>query len=60
MRSIPLKENQLISLQKHTLYAQHEAIEKLIKEDIISNEVAELEHNQIMNKLVKLDNLLNK
>ncbi|TDL60851.1 sodium:proton antiporter [Rhodococcus qingshengii] len=52
-----LKEKQQSILQKHSLYAQHEAIEKLIKEDIISNEVAELEHNQITDKIVKLEEL---
>jgi monovalent cation:H+ antiporter, CPA1 family len=53
-----LKEKQQITLQKHALYAQHEAIEKLIKADIISNEVAENEHNEITDKLVKLEDLL--
>lgn len=53
-----LKEKQQTILQKHALYAQHEAIDKLIKEDIISNEVAEHEHNEITNKIVKLEDLL--
>jgi monovalent cation:H+ antiporter, CPA1 family len=53
-----LKEKQQTTLQKHALYAQHEAIEKLIKEDIISNEVAENEHNEITDKLVKLEDIL--
>jgi monovalent cation:H+ antiporter, CPA1 family len=53
-----LKEKQQITLQKHALYAQHEAIEKLIKEDIISNEIGENEHNEITDKLVKLEDLL--
>ncbi|MFP5111753.1 cation:proton antiporter [Bacillaceae bacterium C204] len=52
-----LKEKQQTILQKHALYAQYEAIEKLIKEDIISNEVAEQEHSQITDKLVKLEDL---
>lgn len=51
-----LKEKQQIILQKHSLYAQHEAIERLVKDDIISNEVAEQEHDLITNKLVKLEN----
>jgi monovalent cation:H+ antiporter, CPA1 family len=53
-----LKEKQQSILQKHALYAQHEAIERLFKEDIISNEVAEHEHNQITDKLVKLEDIL--
>ncbi|MFB5196053.1 cation:proton antiporter [Neobacillus sp. KR4-4] len=52
-----LKEKQQSILQKHALYAQHEAIEKLVKEDIISNEVAELEHNLITDKIVELEDL---
>ncbi|UOQ92057.1 Na+/H+ antiporter [Halobacillus shinanisalinarum] len=51
-----LKEKQQITLRKHALYAQHEAIERLLKEDIISNEVAEKEQNEITNKLVELEN----
>lgn len=50
-----LKEKQQTILQKHSLYAQHEAIENLLKEDIISNEVAAKEHEQITNILVKLE-----
>jgi monovalent cation:H+ antiporter, CPA1 family len=52
-----LKEKQQTILQKHALYAQHEAIDKLIKEDIISNELAEHEHNEITDKIVKLEDL---
>lgn len=52
-----LKEKQQSILQKHALYAQHEAIEKLNKEDIISNEVAEHEHNLITDKIVNLEEL---
>jgi monovalent cation:H+ antiporter, CPA1 family len=52
-----IKEKQQSSLQKYSLYAQHEAIEKLNKEDIISNEVAEYEYNQITDELVKLDDI---
>ncbi|MBM7656074.1 hypothetical protein [Neobacillus cucumis] len=50
-----LKEKQQSVLQRHALYAQHEAVEKLIKEDVISYEVAEREHNQITDRLVRLD-----
>lgn len=48
-----LKQKQQIILQKYALYAQYETIEKLNKEDIISNEVAEHEQSQVMDKLVK-------
>ncbi|MFD1039282.1 hypothetical protein ACFQ3N_12890 [Virgibacillus byunsanensis] len=50
-----LKEKQQTTLQKYALYAQHEAINRLLKEDIISNEVAEQEHELITNKLVELE-----
>lgn len=50
-----LKEKQQTILQKHSLYAQHEAIDILLKEDIISNEVAAKEHAEITNSLVKLE-----
>jgi CPA1 family monovalent cation:H+ antiporter len=50
-----LKEKQQIILEKHSLYAQHEAIERLLRKDIISNEVADKEKDQITNKLVKLE-----
>jgi monovalent cation:H+ antiporter, CPA1 family len=50
-----LKEKQQTVLLKHSLYAQHEAIDTLLKEDIISNEVAEQEHDLIINNLVKLE-----
>ncbi|WP_160723609.1 Na+/H+ antiporter [Bacillus sp. USDA818B3_A] len=50
-----LKEKQVSVLKRHALYAQHEALEKLLKEDIISNEVAEHKHNQITDQLVKLE-----
>ena len=52
-----LKDKQQSILQKHALYAQHEAIEILIKEDIISTEIAEQEHEYITDKLVKLEEL---
>ncbi|WP_338448621.1 cation:proton antiporter [Niallia oryzisoli] len=50
-----LKEKQQIILQKYALYAQYETIDKLNKEDILSNEVAEHERSQIMDELVKLE-----
>jgi monovalent cation:H+ antiporter, CPA1 family len=50
-----LKEKQQAVLLKHSLYAQHDAIEELLKEDIISNEVADQEHDLITNELVNLE-----
>jgi monovalent cation:H+ antiporter, CPA1 family len=50
-----LKQKQELILEKYSLYAQHEAIDLLLKEDIISNEVATQEYNKVIDKLVKLD-----
>ncbi|SFQ40252.1 cation:proton antiporter [Salibacterium halotolerans] len=50
-----LKEKQQATLLRHSLYAQHEAVERLLKEDIISNEAAEQELDMITNKLVELE-----
>lgn len=50
-----LKEKQQAVLEKHSLYAQHEAIDNLLKEEIISSEVAEKEHQRITNQLVNLE-----
>jgi monovalent cation:H+ antiporter, CPA1 family len=50
-----LKGKQQTILQKYSLYAQHDAIERLVREEIISNEVAEQERESITNKLVKLE-----
>lgn len=50
-----LKVKQLDLLQKHSLYAQHEAIERLYKEEVISSEVANQQQEAITDKLVKLD-----
>jgi monovalent cation:H+ antiporter, CPA1 family len=50
-----LKQKQWTTLQKHALYAQHEAIDRLLKEEIISNEIFEKEHDEITNNLVNLD-----
>ena len=52
-----LKAKQQSILQKHALYAQYEAIEKLIKEDIISNDVAVYEQNHIIDRIVKLEDM---
>ncbi|WP_462412486.1 cation:proton antiporter [Neobacillus sp. Marseille-QA0830] len=50
-----LKQQQQLTLEKHALYAQHETIEKLVKDDIIANEVAEQEQDEIIKKLVQLE-----
>ncbi|SPU09325.1 Na+/H+ antiporter [Bacillus spizizenii] len=51
-----LKNKQQTILKKHSLYAQYQAIENLSKEDIISNEVAELEQARIIDEIVRLQN----
>ncbi|MGY0694660.1 Na+/H+ antiporter [Virgibacillus sp. FSP13] len=50
-----LKEKQQTVLHKHSLYAQHEAIDRLLKEGIITNDIAEKEQASITNKLVELE-----
>ncbi|MFD2046599.1 Na+/H+ antiporter [Ornithinibacillus salinisoli] len=50
-----LKEKQKVALLKHSLYAQHEAIDHLLREEIISSEVAEKEQDLITNKIVELE-----
>ncbi|MFD2924640.1 cation:proton antiporter [Halobacillus naozhouensis] len=50
-----LKEKQQTTLQKHALYAQHEAVEQLLKEDIISTDVADRQLNVITDQLVELE-----
>ncbi|KAA0547187.1 Na+/H+ antiporter [Bacillus sp. BGMRC 2118] len=50
-----LREKQQTILKKHSLYAQYEAIQDLLKEEIISNEVANKEQEHITNELVKLE-----
>ncbi|MTT31130.1 sodium:proton antiporter [Terrilactibacillus sp. BCM23-1] len=50
-----LKEKQQIILEKHALYAQYHAVEKLLNEEIISNEVAIKEHERINDQLIKLE-----
>lgn len=50
-----LKEKQKVALLKHSLYAQHEAINHLLREEIISDEVAEREQGLIINQIVELE-----
>ncbi|MCP3764880.1 hypothetical protein NLX67_21425 [Domibacillus sp. A3M-37] len=50
-----LKNKQQTILQKHSLYAQYEAIDNLLKEGIISNEVAQQEHDRITDEIVHLE-----
>jgi len=50
-----LKERQQTILQKHALYAQHNAIETLVKEGIISNDVAAKEQGEVIDQLVTLE-----
>ncbi|OAH58717.1 sodium:proton antiporter [Domibacillus aminovorans] len=50
-----LKNKQQIILQKHSLYAQYEAVDNLLKEGIISNEVAQQEHDRITDEIVHLE-----
>ena len=50
-----LKERQHTLLRRLALYAEHEAIERLVREEIISREVAEREIELIMDELVRLE-----
>ncbi|GAA0437359.1 Na+/H+ antiporter [Lentibacillus halophilus] len=50
-----MKEKQLNTLKRHSLYAQHEAVEQLAREDIISNDVAEKMNEQIIDQLTDLE-----
>ncbi|WP_409250956.1 cation:proton antiporter [Bacillus sp. SCS-153A] len=50
-----LKQEQMNSLKKHTLYAEHDAIDNLLKEEIISNETAEREHERITNAIINIE-----
>ncbi|WP_114571969.1 cation:proton antiporter [Exiguobacterium flavidum] len=50
-----LKERQQTLLRRLALYAEHEAIERLVREEIISREVAEREIELIMDELVRLE-----
>jgi monovalent cation:H+ antiporter, CPA1 family len=47
-----LKRKQLLTLRKHALYAQHEKVKQLQKEEMISDEIAEREIKEITNLLV--------
>ncbi|MYL44059.1 sodium:proton antiporter [Virgibacillus halodenitrificans] len=50
-----LKQEQQIVLRKYALYAQHEAVELLETNDVISNEIAEKEKEAVTEKLVELE-----
>ncbi|WP_335870805.1 cation:proton antiporter [Bacillus sp. 2205SS5-2] len=50
-----LKETQLDSLKKMSLYAEHEIIDLLVKEEVISSGTAEKEHNLITNDIVNVE-----
>ncbi|MFC3885830.1 cation:proton antiporter [Bacillus songklensis] len=50
-----LKAKQLESLRKHVLYAEHEAIDQLVREDIISTDIAEKEHEHVTDLIVQLE-----
>jgi monovalent cation:H+ antiporter, CPA1 family len=47
-----LKKNQLITLKKHALYAEYDAILKLEKEEIISSALAEKQYDAITDAIV--------
>jgi monovalent cation:H+ antiporter, CPA1 family len=50
-----LKEKQKKLLLKQALYAEHEAISHLNKDEVISNEIADHQQTEIMDLLVNLD-----
>lgn len=50
-----LKEKQRDLLSRQALYAEHEAISHLHKDEVISNDIANLEEVEVMDLLVKLD-----
>ncbi|MEC2157727.1 cation:proton antiporter [Virgibacillus halodenitrificans] len=50
-----LKQEQQIVLRKYALYAQHEAVELLETNDVISSEIAEREKEAVTEKLVELE-----
>lgn len=50
-----LKQEQQIVLRKYALYAQHEAVELLETNDVISSEIAEKEKEAVTEKLVELE-----
>lgn len=49
-----LKEKQLETLRKVVFYAEHEAVDKLSKEEIISSETAETERRELTESIVEL------
>lgn len=51
-----LKEKQMEILMKFAYYAEHEAIDKLSKEEIISSVIADTERKEITEALVRLTN----
>lgn len=53
-RKPELKEKQLETLRKVIFYAEHEAVDKLSKEEIISSETAEIERRELTESIVKL------
>lgn len=53
-----LKEKQLETLRKHVLYAEHEAVDQLMREDMISTAVTEKEHEQVADLIVKIEEKL--
>ncbi|WP_243290503.1 Na+/H+ antiporter [Bacillus sp. FJAT-47783] len=55
-RSPHLKDKQKNTLQKHVLYAEHEAITTLEKEDIISSDMSQKQVEEIYDELVKQEN----
>ncbi|GAA0342111.1 Na+/H+ antiporter [Bacillus carboniphilus] len=50
-----LKEKQMKALERHTLYAESDAIRKLVQEEIISNETADRQQENIINELSKIE-----
>ncbi|MGA9226835.1 MAG: sodium:proton antiporter, partial [Mesobacillus sp.] len=54
LRYPDLKKKQMETLRKFAYYAEHEAIDKLSKEEIISSVIADAERKDITEELVKL------
>lgn len=54
LRYPELKKKQMETLRKFAYYAEHEAIDKLTKDEIISSEIADAERKDITEELVKL------
>lgn len=53
-RKPELKEKQLETLRRVIFYAEHEAVDKLSKEEIISSETAEIERRELTESIVEL------